>query len=204
MTHVVAAIFCLLFAAVVHAQTPQKTVPATLLTSIDVQKNKVGDEVTARTGEAVKEDGRIVVPKGAKLIGHVVEAKAHTDDHPASELVLTFDRVVTRGGKEIPLAASIASISRAQGIAAPSNMQQGDMGVPASAAAGAATAAKQGHSSGSPAAPPPPTGRGEHAGPANGAFTLRQQAGRTVISSNTGNVRLSSGTQLLMQITSGK
>jgi hypothetical protein len=169
-------------AAVVHAQTPQKTIPATLLTAIDVQKTKAGAEIAARTGEAVKEDGRIVIPKGAKLMGHVVEAKGRADDHPASELVLTFDRAVTRDGKKIPLSASIASISRAQGAAAPSNMQQGDMGVP-SAGAGAASAAKQGHSSGTPGAPPSPTEGGENAGPATGAFTLRQQAGRTVISS---------------------
>lgn len=204
MIHALAAVSCLLFAAVAHAQTPQKTVPATLLTPIDVQKTKAGDEIAARTGEAVKKDGRVVVPKGAKLIGHVVEAKTRADDHPTSQLVLTFDRAMTRGGKEIPVSASIASISRAQGIAAPSNMQQGDTGVPSSAAPGAATAAKQGHSSGSPAAPPAPTASEERGEPATGAFTLRQQATRTIISSNSDNVRLASGTQLLMQITTGK
>lgn len=207
MRHIAAAVFSLLVVAATataYRDTAQKTVPATLLTAIDVQKTKVGDEIAARTGEAVKEGDRIVVPKGAKLIGHVVEVKARADDHPTSQLVLTFDRAVTKGGKEIPVSASIASLSRAQGAAAPSNLQQGDMGVPSSAAAGAATAAKQGHASGSPAAPPPPAGGGEHAGPASGAFTLRQQGTRTVISSNSDNVRLASGTQLLVQITNGK
>jgi hypothetical protein len=83
-------------------------------------------------------------------------------------------------------------------------MQQGDMGVPPPAGAGAATAAKQGHSSGSPEGPAPPTESGQHAAPATGAFTLRQQATRTVISSNSENVHLTSGTELLMQITTGK
>jgi hypothetical protein len=199
---VVARLALLLVAVGVCGQTPQKTVPATLLTTIDAQKAKAGDEIAARTSEAVKEDGRMVVPKGAKLMGHVVEVKVRGDDQP-SRLVLSFDRAVPDGGKEIPINASIASISRAQGTAAPSNMQQGDMGVP-SRAGDAAAAAKQGHSSGSPAAPPARAGTKEHSGPSTGAFTLQQHAMRTVISSNSENVRLASGTQLLMQITLNK
>ena len=42
---------------------------ASLNGSVDAKKNKPGDTVTARTAEAVKSDGKVVLPKGTKLIG---------------------------------------------------------------------------------------------------------------------------------------
>src|SRR5262249_15761815 len=43
---------------------------ATLNSSIDSKKAKQGDEVTAHTTEAIKSQGKTVVPKGCKLVGH--------------------------------------------------------------------------------------------------------------------------------------
>jgi hypothetical protein len=207
MTHLVIAGFAsLLIASVAGAynQAPQKAVPATLLTSIDAQKSKAGDEVSAQISEAVKSDGRVVIPKGAKLTGHVVESKARTDDEGTSQIVLTFDKGVTEAGKEIPLTGSVASISRAQGTAAPSDAAASDMGVPSSAGGGASASPQQGHSAGSPSGPAasgaPNAGRNETATRGTGAFTLQQRAGRTIISSNSENVHLAKGTQLLMQL----
>src|SRR6476659_3448343 len=49
---------------------------AALSQPIDAKKNKPGDAVTARTTEATKSEGKVVIPKGSKLVGHVTEAKA--------------------------------------------------------------------------------------------------------------------------------
>lgn len=197
-------IFAAGFAALLMSATAgaYSAIPATLLTSIDAQTTKSGDEVSAQTGEAVKSDGRVLLPKGSKLMGHVVEVKARADDQPTSQIVLTFNRAVTKDAKEIPITASIASISRAQGAAAPSSAAGSDTGAPSSAS-GAAASPKQGQSGGSQTAPPA-AGGDEHTSGASGAFTLQQRASRTVISSNSENVHLASGTQLLMQVKTGE
>lgn len=179
----------LVIAAAGSAQSARQAVPATLLTAIDAQKTKTGDEVSARTGEDVKSEGKIVLPKGSRLIGHVVEVKARSDDQPTSQIVLTFDRAVIKGGKEIPVTASVASISRAQGGTGPSDAGGGVLGVPSTGAGTVSATPQEGHAAGSTA--------GESDA---GAFTLQQRSKRTVISSNSENVHLASGTQLLLQV----
>src|SRR5215475_6095800 len=46
-------------------------VNAVLTAPVDSKKAKEGDVVNARTTEAVKSQGKTVVPKGTKLVGHV-------------------------------------------------------------------------------------------------------------------------------------
>jgi len=65
---------------------------ATLNGSVDARKNKPGDTVTARTAEAVKSDGKVVLPKGTKLIGHVTQAKARAKGESESALGIVFDK----------------------------------------------------------------------------------------------------------------
>ena len=48
---------------------------ASLSQPVDARKNKPGDQVTAKTTEATKSEGRVVIPRGTKLIGHVTECK---------------------------------------------------------------------------------------------------------------------------------
>ena len=47
---------------------PGTTLNAVLTGSIDSKKAKVGDAVSAHSTEALKSGGKIVVPKGAKLL----------------------------------------------------------------------------------------------------------------------------------------
>ena len=191
MKQMLVAGFASLFIAAMAGAPRQKAVPATLLKSIDAQKSQTGDEVSARTGEDVKSEGQIVLPKGSRLMGHVVEVKARTDDQPTSQIVLTFDRAMTKDGKEIPVTASVASISRAQGTAAPADAASSALGVSSPSSAASATP-QEGHTGDT-------AGSGHETGGA-GAFTLQQRASRTVISSNSENVHLASGTQLLVQV----
>src|SRR5260370_9367415 len=48
---------------------------AALSQPVDARKNKPADQVTARTTEATKSEGKGVIPKGSNLIGHVTECK---------------------------------------------------------------------------------------------------------------------------------
>jgi hypothetical protein len=90
------------------------TVQAELVKPLDAHKNKVGDEVVAKTTHDVKSEGHVIVPKGSKLVGHVTEAKAHSKDQADSELGIAFDRVILKNGTEMPLALGIQAIGRSQ------------------------------------------------------------------------------------------
>ena len=87
------------------------TIPAMLDKPVDARKSKVGDDVLAQTTEPIKEDGQIIIPKGSKIIGHVTEAKARTNDDPNSVLGITFERAVLKKGGELPLKLTIQAVA---------------------------------------------------------------------------------------------
>ena len=89
-------------------------VQAELVKPIDAKKNKVGDEVIAKTTHDVKSGGRVVIPKGSKLVGHVTEAKVRSQGQATSELGVAFDRAILKNGEELPLALGIQAIGRSQ------------------------------------------------------------------------------------------
>jgi hypothetical protein len=78
---------------------------------VDARKNKAGDEVIVKTTENVKAEGRVVIPKGSKILGHVTEATARTKEQPESVLGIAFDHVVLKNGSQIPLALEIQAIA---------------------------------------------------------------------------------------------
>lgn len=84
-----------------------------LQNTIDVRKAKVGDEVVLKTTQAIKSEGRTVVKKGARLIGHVTEVSKKTEANAESRVAILFDRLET-GSLDIAITATIASISRSQ------------------------------------------------------------------------------------------
>ena len=95
------------------------TMRAELTKPRDVKKNKVGDQVMARTTEDVKSDGQVVIPRGSKLIGHVTQAKARAKGESESSLGIVFDRAILRkGGQEVPVHAVIQALASAQTQAA--------------------------------------------------------------------------------------
>ncbi len=116
--------------------------------SIDSKKAKAGDSITARTTEAVKENGKTVIPKGSKLVGHVTKASAKANGDAESMLAVQFDHAILKGGREVPLQASIQALAAAQGAAAAAvggddlqpmpNAGGGAMGAGAGRGAGAA------------------------------------------------------------------
>ena len=94
------------------------TVQAELAKPVDARKNKVGDEVIAKTTHDVKSEGRVVIPKGSKLVGHVTEAKAQSKEQATSELGIAFDHAILKNGEELPLTLGIQAIGRSQVAAA--------------------------------------------------------------------------------------
>src|SRR5881296_1077268 len=90
---------------------------AALSSPIDSKKCKPGDAVTAHTTEAVKSEGRTVIPKGAKLVGHVTQASARAKGESESSLGIVFDRAILKSGQEVPLNVAIQAVASAQSSA---------------------------------------------------------------------------------------
>src|SRR5580704_19304568 len=89
-------------------------VNAELNSSVDSKKAKVGDKVEAHTTEEIKYAGKTIVPKGAKLEGHVTEATARSKGDSGSTLAIQFDKAIAKKGEEIPLNVAILAIAAPQ------------------------------------------------------------------------------------------
>src|SRR5438270_5907597 len=88
---------------------------ATLNSSLDSKKAKPGEQITAHTTEAVKStDGRVILPKGTKLIGHVTQASARTNGQEQAVLAIQFDKAVLKDKQEMPLNVTIQAIATPQ------------------------------------------------------------------------------------------
>lgn len=91
------------------------TIPVMLEKSVDARKNKAGDEVIARTTENVKSEGRVVIPKGSKIVGHVTVTEARIKKEESESVVgISFDHAALKDGREIPLKLEIQAIAPAE------------------------------------------------------------------------------------------
>ena len=93
---------------------------AALSQPVDTKKNKPGDPVIAKTTEATKSDGKVAIPKGSKLVGHVTECKRRSKEEKESALGIVFDKAILKNGEEIPLNVTVRALAAAQSAAASS------------------------------------------------------------------------------------
>jgi hypothetical protein len=189
------------------------TMQAELSKSVDAKKAKSGDPVEARLTQDVKSDGKVVLHKGSKLVGHVTQAQARTKEDAESKLGVMFDKAVLGKGEEIAFTGLILAIAPPR-EGGPSIA--GDPGSLSSAPSVGGQPFGAGHSMGGPSASSAPAVNstvGNDAG-ANGTLTpasrgavdmpgviLGLAAGQgSVIRSTARNVKLESGTQMILQI----
>jgi hypothetical protein len=79
--------------------------------SVDSKKAKVGDAIVAHTTVALKSnDDRTILPKGAKVEGHITQAGAKSKGASESALGIQFDKAILKDGGEITLAAVIQAL----------------------------------------------------------------------------------------------
>ena len=98
-------------------QTPAVTIPlsagtainASLVGALDSERNKAGDTVSAIVTESVTYQRSVLVPKGSRLLGHVV--RTGSSGAEKSALFVEFDRVVLKGGQEALLNAGIQALA---------------------------------------------------------------------------------------------
>ncbi len=109
---------------------------AALNSPIDSKKCKPGDAVTAHTTEAAKSEGKTVIPKGSKLVGHVTQASARAKGESESALGIVFDKAILKNGQEVPLNVAIQAIASAQSGASTAGSDMDAMGGMGASAAG--------------------------------------------------------------------
>jgi hypothetical protein len=90
---------------------------AALSKPVDSKKCKPGDTVTGQTTEAAKSEGKTVIPKGSKLVGHVTQASARANGEGQSALGIVFDKAILKNGQEVPLNVAIQALASAQSSA---------------------------------------------------------------------------------------
>lgn len=93
--------------------------PVTVVTSHTSKTAKVGDPVEARLKVDIKIGGRLIAPKGAKVIGHIASCEKARKMiqaefsmkrwmRPSGSLGVQFDEILTASGDHIPLVATPA------------------------------------------------------------------------------------------------
>jgi len=211
---------------------PGTIIPAELAKSVDAKKAKPGDQVVAKTTQDMLANGRVVVPRGAKILGHVTQAKAREKGETESTLGIAFDKILMKDGREVPLNASIQALAAAQNTAALNSEPiaepagaPGGMGPTRSSNSGVigGTAQTAGNVAGTATSAAGNVGSaaGSTVGSATGAATNArlntnsqgvvglsglslsggaESAQGAVISSQNKNVKLDSGTQMMLRV----
>ena len=196
-------------------------VNAELNSSVDSKKAKVGDKVEAHTTEEIRYAGKTIVPKGAKLEGHVTEATARSKGDSGSTLAIQFDKAILKKGEEIPLNVAILAIAAPHSWISPAGHREHGSDSRGGGSAPTANGSPMGSSHTPTATPGTPNYPGAADGTmgSNGAAQLSAKsrgvyglndlklmatsssAGQaTVITSSGKNVRLDGGTRLLLVV----
>jgi hypothetical protein len=81
-----------------------------LISKLDSKTAKSGDSVVVQTKDSVKVSDGTEIPKGSKLMGHVLEAKA-SGGSENSQVAIQFDHVEIKGGQSLAVQSQIQSIA---------------------------------------------------------------------------------------------
>src|SRR5438105_2349465 len=162
---------------------------AAMSSPVDSKKCKPGDPVNARTTEAVKSEGRTVIPKGSKVVGHVTQASARAKGESESALGIVFDKAILKNGEEIPLSVGIQAIAAAQSSASAAGSDMDMMGSMGASAAGSGRGALGGVTSAAGGAAGAVTNTAANAGgAAGGAVNSAANAGGSIAGASKGAV----------------
>ena len=105
-------------------------IEASLSKSLDAKKAKQGETVEAHVTENTEQNGRIIIPRGAKLEGHVTQASVRSKGDSSSSIGIAFDKAILKKGEEIPVNVTVQAIAVSQSAAtapATPGMQPPDM-----------------------------------------------------------------------------
>ncbi|WP_263419823.1 hypothetical protein [Terriglobus albidus] len=98
------------------SSAPLSPVNGELVSKLDSKTAKNGDSVVIQTKAPAKTSDGADIPKGSKLVGHVLGVKA-SEGGQNSQVVLQFDHLELKGGQSVPVHSQIQSITPAGGAA---------------------------------------------------------------------------------------
>lgn len=78
--------------------------------TLDSSKLKEGDAVEVEMASGIKLPNGTVVPKGSKLMGHVVASKARSKGDSDSELNVVFDKLNVADGKQLAVKGMLQAV----------------------------------------------------------------------------------------------
>jgi hypothetical protein len=187
--------------------------------TIDAKKAKPGDPLLAKTMDDLESGGRVVAPRGLKIVGHVVAASPHEKGAP-SRLEIAFDKLDLDHGAEVPMKATVQALAKPVSNApmatedtgpttsgvpvGPSNRGGTGQGGSMGQAGGAPNAGTMGNSGGTPSGASPQNGKiSLNAEGVLGMPELSLAAGPaqdSVLTSEKHNVKLETGTQMILRV----
>ena len=206
---------------------PGSVIPVQLTKTVDAKKAKTGDEVVAKVTQDMKTStGEVLVAKDTKVFGKVTEAQPRSKEQKESQLAIAFDHAVTKDGSNLQLPMSIQAIIGQQNNQAAEGGN--DQSAPPAPSGGAPSAAGGGRSPMAGGSTPPPSATpsaeagappSDNAQAANGGrppinaqttgviglsnVNLSPNSNATqgsVVTSEKNNVKLESGTVLLLRV----
>src|ERR1700726_1275743 len=90
-----------------QSDTALAPLQAELIGKLDTKNAKVGDNVVLKSAAALKGPDGNSIPRGAKVIGHITEVKAHDGNNADAQVAILFDRAEWKGGKSATIHALI-------------------------------------------------------------------------------------------------
>ena len=90
-----------------------------LISKLDSKTAKAGDSIVVQTRSSAKTADGTEIPKGSKLVGHVIGAQPGSASEN-SQVALVFDHIDLKNGQSMPVHSQIQSISPAGGTASAS------------------------------------------------------------------------------------
>src|SRR5271170_6693712 len=88
--------------------------PVKVIKPLDSSKLKPGDVVEFKTTGAFVLPSETRVPEGAKVTGHVTEAKARSKGDSQSDLAVVFDQISLGGDKQLAVKGMIQAIAASE------------------------------------------------------------------------------------------
>jgi hypothetical protein len=87
-----------------------------LVSKLDSRTAKTGDSVVVETKSSAKTADGTEIPKGSKLVGHVLGVQS-SGGAENSQVALVLDHIELKGGQNVPIRSQIQSIAPAGGAA---------------------------------------------------------------------------------------
>jgi len=166
---------------------PGSVIPVELTKTIDAKKAKPGDQVVARVTMDMKTtSGEVLVPKNTKVLGHVTEAQPRNKDQKESQVSVAFDRAELNGA-EVSLPMSIQAVIAPPTTNA-NNAAPPDQSAPAGGGSAASSQPSAGRGSMGSSAQTPPSNTSPNAVGNEGANAPQESNAHPQINGNTQGV----------------